>query len=267
MNDLTPNGLSITQLKKDAKRLKKETGISLSEAQKHIAKERTGFPSWSSLIETCNRYNGSLQRFNLTHIGSKNPNSFATFKQKPVVMVEGEIGTGKTILTHRLLTASNLTGKKLLICDFKSLKKEYRTSYRNDNLNDKPYDGIHLHAYEDFENGLCWSLFDSSGYLVELHKLLLSGDYSVLLIDEMVRLDKEENLPLIEAILDTCSSKGISAIIATQLLNAKTERLLTEYISAEITHDRTIPVSMAKGSIFNYRNHISGDQQQLKLTA
>lgn len=267
MTNLTPNGLSITQLKKDAKRLKKETGISLSEAQKHIAKERTGFSSWSSLIEVCHRLEGSIQRFNLTHIGSKTPSSFATFKRKPVVLAVGEIGTGKTILTHRLLATSNLSGKKILICDFRSCQKRYWEPHHYDNLNDKPNDDVHVHAYEDFENGRCWSVFDSSGYLVELHKLLLSGDYSILLIDEMTRLDKEENLPLFEAILDTCASKGISTIIATQLLNDKSGTLLTEYLSVEFIHDRTIPVSLATGSYFKYRNHVSGDQQQLKLTS
>ena len=49
MSKYTPNGLSIQQIKKDAKKLKKAKNISLSEARNIITKEKTDFESWDSM--------------------------------------------------------------------------------------------------------------------------------------------------------------------------------------------------------------------------
>lgn len=58
--ELAPNGVSFTQIKKYAKRLKKESNLSSQEALNQVTKELTQFDCWEALIEYNKKRGGSL---------------------------------------------------------------------------------------------------------------------------------------------------------------------------------------------------------------
>ena len=89
-----PTGLSITQAKKDAKKLAKQSEIALSEAQELVARKhsRSDWPTMMEFINKKSTLSVSLKQSFLSRDSIQFPS------QKSVTTVVGESGSGKTLL-------------------------------------------------------------------------------------------------------------------------------------------------------------------------
>lgn len=86
-----PSGISVTQAKKDAKKLAKSSELKLSKAQDLIAFKH-GRTSWATLINQLSTQNSLSLRFN------KGERQLNFPKEKSFTIVEGFSGTGKSVL-------------------------------------------------------------------------------------------------------------------------------------------------------------------------
>ncbi|CAH7370847.1 hypothetical protein VCHA53O466_40315 [Vibrio chagasii] len=270
MNKYTPNGLSIAQLKKDAKKLSKKSSVPLSKSLDLIATSKTNSSSWSKLIQTCNSLDGSIHCFRVKSLANKSNLRFSVFKSKPLLLVTGEIGTGKTLLAHRLLSSDIVQTGELIVCDFGSvfnsgLMESYVDVKRH-------YVGrLSLIPYEDF---LGSTYMNRDGrwvinYLLAILGKLSLGKASVLYIDELCRLEcgihKLESHLIIEAILEMCVSKGIVVIAVGQVVSGELNVIMSKYASALMSHDGSVSCSMVTGSFFDFSNLVSGESSRFKL--
>lgn len=112
-NKYTPNGISFLQIKKYAKRLKKESSFSNQQALDQETKENTSFESWNELIEYDKNRGNSFNKIKIKDL------SFVVYNDKPLIPFYFEIGLNqKTILPIKMFHIF----KKVLIITPKRIK-------------------------------------------------------------------------------------------------------------------------------------------------
>ena len=266
MKQYTTNGLSIQQLKKDAKRLKKTNNITLSDAQNNIAVLRTPYASWSKMMHASSLFGRSLSRFSFTSFGLQADEGVTLFSNRPLGIIEGEMGTGKSLLAQKLLLNSGFSKSHVLVCDFRSVFRD--TSYEFYSRADEVCGQITLLAFEDylskFSDSNYWS---ESAYLIEVLKKVESGKYGSVLFDEVSRFCfSAECQILLAEVLRVCSKRGVSIVMSYQLAPMEFRKLIQPYLSFEITHDRAMPVSAKEGSSFKLKSQIYPLDTSIRLT-
>lgn len=121
MSKYTPNGLSILQIKKDAKKLKKESNISLSEARNQIIQNYTDFNSWNDMMKYFSKFGSINNVFKL-----KNPNGtnhkIKTYQEKPINIIIARPGSGKSSIVNQIV---NNNKNKYLICNINKIELKY----------------------------------------------------------------------------------------------------------------------------------------------
>ncbi|MBO1897591.1 ATP-binding protein [Shewanella sp. BF02_Schw] len=107
-----PSGISVTQAKKDAKKLAKSSGLQLSEAQ-NLTAFKHGRTSWAALVNQLSTQNSLSLHFNQ---GEKKLN-FP--KEKSFTIVEGVSGSGKSVILIEAAAQMNKAGYPVvyLTCD------------------------------------------------------------------------------------------------------------------------------------------------------
>lgn len=91
-NEYAPNGVSFIQIKKDAKKLKKEKEITYLEALDIATRNKTNFPNWKSLEKTIKDFGGTAAKINFYN------NNIVLYKKANLMGVYTAAGRGKSLM-------------------------------------------------------------------------------------------------------------------------------------------------------------------------
>lgn len=106
MKQHTPNSISIEQLKKDAKKLKKEKNIKLSKAQDITSETKTNFNNWKQLHKASYKYEDTINLFSLKEINGSY-NKFSIYKKRPLLSIVTQPGYASAHIIEKLIGSSN----------------------------------------------------------------------------------------------------------------------------------------------------------------
>lgn len=218
----TSNKLSIEQLKKDAKKLKKEKNIPLYEAQNLIAIEKTNYSSWKKMIEEVNQ---------VTHRLWANDVVINFYKNKPLFVIDADPGCGKTFFLNSLIVDNYKKTTTILYAGILEATKESTFHV----LKNKYQKQLTTHLFE-------FSHFDYQGsyneeYLNSLiDKVKKSKKLDFLIVEEGARFVQKINSDTFEKLIKVCIQKKISIIFSTQCYdNLFKNYIKEEYISFKTT--------------------------------
>lgn len=217
MSKYTPNGFSIKQIKKDSKKLKKELNISLSEARNIIVKKYTDFKSWEDLQHYFKK-NDCIDHV-LKYKDSNDENQkINIYKDKPVVIVYGFPGTGKSFEVKAILEKED--SDKILMVNIENANKMI------------PYDSLKIKNFIPYNKSVLDVKFNKEDQsLLELiNNKLKEKEYKILVIDEFQRLSIQEEY--LRDLLNYCKKKNIVIIVLTQII--KDTVILKDHSSASI---------------------------------
>lgn len=153
--EFAPNGVSFEQIKKYAKRLKKESSLTNQQALNQIVKEQTNFNNWEQLINYNKSRLGCLGKI------SQGENTTVIYGDKPVYLMDFNVGTGAKSLifkkqcnkmlfvtekvivpsVKRDIKALDIDPDKVIITTFDKL---YKKDIRNDDIDMIVLDEFHL---------------------------------------------------------------------------------------------------------------------------
>ena len=220
MSKYTPSGLSISQIKKDAKKLKKESNISLSQALNEITDKYTEFESWNEMQKYFQKTAKIKNLITFKDLDNKKV-KINIYENKNVNVIYSPPGTGKSSFVRQISLESN---KKILICDIKYNKNSPYKNFKN----------ISIHEYSDLAYNSDEITNKGITELNNISELLDLNDFEILIIDESDRILTKDNIDLIEKIIQKCINNNITLLISTQLLNEKPFSKIEKYISNKI---------------------------------
>lgn len=201
-----PNGLSVDQLKKYAKRLKKEENISLIEAQNKIAQEYSEESSWKNMIKYIKNENiFSFQSIN---------NSYQVFhlEDKPLLFIFNAPGKG----THQVI---------------KGLINNHLTDYDSNvlylNFSNSPWE---LNIFEDNNRFIHLNLIfsDNKSYMENRELKEETFDYiinsinsktGIIIIEDYLCSNIKEDSENLVNFLSMCKLKNIKVIFSSMWVN------------------------------------------------
>jgi hypothetical protein len=210
MDMYTPNGLSVSQLRKDAKKLKKSTGIVLSEAQDKIVRQKTPFKSWNLMMCALTSIDQSVTKFSYFDL-HKNRHTFSVYKNKPLVFLYAPPGYGKSLwLAHLILNSSAINVLYCSICTVDDAFGAFRSLF-----DEKRELNISQHIFKDrSDDSIKYNDLLSGG----LSKLIES-DYDMIVIDEYARLNISEQS--LQVLMDVCIAGNVSLFISSQWIEKR----------------------------------------------
>lgn len=223
MSKYTPNGFSIKQIKKDSKKLKKELNISLSEARNIIIKKYTDFKSWEDLQHYFKK-NDCVDHV-LKYKDSNNENQkINIYKDKPVVVVYGFPGTGKSFEVKAILEKEN--PEKILMVNIENANKMI------------PYNCLKIKNFIPHDKSVLGENIEKKekSLLEIINNKLKEKEYKILVIDEFQRLSIKEEY-LID-LLNYCKKKNIVIITSTQVLKDTTILKDHSSVMIEMKYDK-----------------------------
>lgn len=225
MKDYTPNGLSVSQLKKDAKKLKKALNIKLSEAQKIIVKEKTNFNTWESMINAIDNVNGSIGKLSYLDINKQKKN-IVIYKEKPLLLINMPPSYGKSLLCCNFIINSSYNN--ILYCNLLDL----RTYFKDDN-NFNGFDGVknvdeYIFKFKD-EKILYNDLINGS--LIDT----ISDKHELVIIDEGQRLNLSDDS--FYKLVEKCKKLSIPLILTTQYLTVDELNIVFPFCSNVLNVD------------------------------
>jgi hypothetical protein len=248
----TPNGLSISQLKKDAKKIKKELNIPLNSAQQIIVKNKTNYKSWHNMMDSLNSAGNPIARTYINN-GEKIEN-LVVYKNKPIVLLNARPGFGKTTIGLNLI--SNSSKNRFLHCSICKLEKVIneeakRATERNPLtaklLSNISYDEYIFNNKNDCTYARMNDLIDESilGNINENHGFVFIDEFQRLLTNEKSLLN----------LIYKCSFLNIPIIISDQIRNLDYFSIIEKYISYIIKEDSANKFSIdkhgSKGLVMN----------------
>tara|TARA_Y100001960_G_scaffold189798_1_gene198917 strand:+ start:15223 stop:16014 length:792 start_codon:yes stop_codon:yes gene_type:complete len=221
MSKYTPNGLSIQQIKKDAKKLKKAKNISLSEARNIITKEKTDFESWDSMQNYLFKNGNVIEVLSFNTMEDKKE-KLTIYEEKPLTIIHAKPGYGKSFFIVNLL--QNEKPEECLIANTEGSDRF------------QPYNELDLIEKYNFKGSYEEMISKSVNdfHMINILNELKKGKTKTLAIDEINRLLDINSLEdsFFNEILDYCSKKNIKVIIATQLFEIeKFEKIVKNYTS------------------------------------
>lgn len=139
----SPNGVSFAQLKKDAKKIKKEQSITHLEALDIATKNKTKFSSWEKLEEYVKKQNGTLIKMNIFD------SQQVLYKKNNLISIVLRPGGGKTLGMLKILQDNANKFKKVGF-----LNHELSLTYIHDYF--KPIieqnEDLEINIYDSFNN-------------------------------------------------------------------------------------------------------------------
>jgi len=207
MKKITPNGLSVDQLKKDAKKISRINAIPLSEAQNLIVRQKTSFYNWHSMSHALNNSGESIAK--LCYLGSnKIKQSFVIYMKKPITLLCAPPGYGKSLWISQFIEHSLC--KNILYCSVDSAKEGFGLLYKH--LNGKTNLTITDYVFE-IKKEHPVTLYDLFSNAI---KDQIKPCYDLVIIDEYQRLHKDNKS--IDELVELCSKFKIPIIISSQFL-------------------------------------------------
>jgi hypothetical protein len=199
----TPNGLSIKQLKKDAKQIKKESDItlSLSNIQNQLANKYTNFSTWHELMDTCKQEGSVMSLLSFLDI-DENKQKLVTYKNKPLNLIAGGVGLGQAQIVYQILSYSyNNKCKVLFDTDIGSGEDfDYMKNLYGNNMSTLVKTISHENREEDSIN--------------HLNKVLkhINSSYNILVIFDFY-FYKLSNNDLMNKIIKKCSELNVTILL------------------------------------------------------
>ena len=218
MKNYTPNGLCIDQLKKDAKKIKKENNLKMVEALDHIAKTRTNFYNWKSLIKH-SLYSDTTSVFSLKDVDGFY-NKFSVYKNRPMITIYTNPGYAANHILKKI--TSNLKHKGTIL---------YVTPYKNNDLN-LFFKNIN---HETIEFSDKHKLPDEREILNGL-KLVKSTlkNYGFLILNDFDSLNNQKINLILEEIIKMCSCLYIPIYFMTNMKNNYVFDIVDKYSSVMV---------------------------------
>lgn len=108
-NQFAPNGVSFNQIKKDAKKIKKEGFLTHMEALNLATKNKTDFSTWSALDKFVENQGSTIAKLNVLNTHQ------VLYKEKNFLSVCLPPGAGKTFILLQILANSHKNYKKIAI--------------------------------------------------------------------------------------------------------------------------------------------------------
>jgi len=105
--EFSPNGVSFTQIKKDAKKLKKEKEITYLEALDLATKNKTNFPRWNDLERFVKSLGGTAAKINFYN------NNLVMYKNNNLMGIFTSAGGGKSLMLLETLNKNYQNYKKV----------------------------------------------------------------------------------------------------------------------------------------------------------
>lgn len=130
----TPNGISLEQIKKSAKKLKKTSNLDYQVALNAIVSERTNFNTWERLKAFCDKHGHSIAKLkfkNFEHV---------VYQDRPIVSVSYYAGYGITSFIHsfkefnefKSITSINIYSENSVLSEDK--KEEFNDTIKHSDL-------------------------------------------------------------------------------------------------------------------------------------
>lgn len=218
MKNYTPNGLCIDQLKKDAKKIKKENNLKMTAALDYIAKTRTSFYNWKSLIKNSS-YSNTISVFSLKSLDNTY-DKFSVYKNRPMITNYTNPGYAANYILKK--TISNLKYKGKIL---------YVTSYKNEDLN-LFFKNINHEAIVFFNDN------KSSNEILILNGLKLVkstlNNYGFLILNDFYSLNNQEINLILEEIIKMCSNLGIPIYFMTNIKDNYVFDIVDKYSSVMV---------------------------------
>lgn len=143
--EYAPNGVSFAQIKKYAKRLKKESDLTSQQALNQKTKELTDFNCWEELVEYNKKRGGSLSKI------KQGEKTCVIYADKPVYLLDFVLGSGAKSL---ILT----THKKMLYITTERIVPSVKKNIENFGLD---HDKVKIQTINDIhKNGINKDDFD-----------------------------------------------------------------------------------------------------------
>lgn len=151
--EFAPNGLSFDQIKKYAKRLKKESNLTSQQALNQITQEKTNFSKWEDLVNFNKDKGGSIDKI------KQNDKTIIIYGNQPIFLMNYIVGSGaKTFILSKskkkiLYVVASKHIKSHLLKDVqmfgvedKVVCKTYCEIYKED-IKNEDYDSIVLDEF------------------------------------------------------------------------------------------------------------------------
>ena len=153
-----PSGLTVTQAKKDAKKLAKAESIKLHEAQDRTSRSNGLNMSWNKALAWLERQPKPLMSFRLSLNSERNEGTshhlIDLYPEAPVVLIAGTTGSGKSVialeLAHQAITKSAI---RTYYCTMQGLIFEAATGSQDINSKQIGYlqqnfpNHFHIHSF------------------------------------------------------------------------------------------------------------------------
>lgn len=212
-----PNGLSIDQLKKYAKRLKKEQNISLIDAQNKIAQEHSDQPTWKEMIKHIKKENIlSFQTLDNSH-------QLFHLKENPILLLTGFSGTGKTTILKTLVNnyLTNHNSNVLFVNFFDSAHEL------------EIFEGKGLNHYPCNLKDLTIKKPNDIKYIFNSIQESINDNIGLVVIDELSKVQfNNDSINYFLKLLIKCKKNKIPVVLSLQALND----ILYSNISSFISH-------------------------------
>ncbi len=142
-NQFAPNGVSFNQIKKDAKKIKKEGSLTYLESLNIATQNKTNFPTWKALDEFVKKQGSTIAKLNVLNTHQ------VLYKKDSILSVCLPPGAGKTFILLQMLSANHKKYSKIAILNsemaisalFSRIK-----SFKNKELEEK------ITIYEDLKD-------------------------------------------------------------------------------------------------------------------
>lgn len=111
--EFAPNGISLNQLKKYAKKLKKESKLTSQQALNQVTNEKTIFSKWEDLISFNKEKGGCLGKI------EQNGETTVIYGNQPIFLIHNFVGTG-----YKTFILSECKNKSLYVVQNASIRKK-----------------------------------------------------------------------------------------------------------------------------------------------
>ena len=147
MNKYTPNGISLDQIKKYAKKMKKEKSISLNEAMDLVTEDKTNIPTWKAMIKELNKKGGSIAKIKIEecdHVIYGNKNILGVPSEPGHSMV---LHLSEFLNDNKLYKIAKIEGGRRVFPDFEDYFSNVYALIENIHI----YDAVILKSINNFK--------------------------------------------------------------------------------------------------------------------
>jgi hypothetical protein len=213
MKQYTPNGLSIDQLKKDAKKNKKYNKTTLSIELDKIATSKTNFSSWKSLYNQSHRYSNTIFLPSIEDVNNKY-NNFSIYKNRPLLSVISQPSYCSTHIIKKIV--KNINNKNnIFYADIIPNLEMKKFFLKNNYL-------VNYSFFKEFNISLDNSEMNNEKELTSFFDNIFKNinNFNFIILNELQRISYLSNFNyLFNKLIKKCSYLNIPILLITQSNN------------------------------------------------